>query len=58
MNAPIVVGTLQYVLVKPVCSVITFILVNTGNYVDGDFSLSNGYPYIAFVYNASQLWAM
>jgi len=51
-------GTLQYVVVKPVLAVITFILSNTRNYSDANFSLASGYFYVAFVTNASQIWAM
>jgi len=52
------VGTLQYVVVKPLLAAITFLLTPLGAYEDGDFSANNGYPYIAFVNNASQVWAM
>lgn len=37
---------------------ITFILTNTGDYQDGDFSPKQGYVYVAFFNNASQIWAM
>lgn len=52
------IGTLQYVVIKPVMAVLTFILAVAGRYEDGHFSSGNGYPYVAFVNNASQIWAM
>lgn len=52
------IGTLQYVVIKPVMAAVTFVLVNTGDYEDGSFSPSDGYVYVASVNNASQIWAM
>jgi Organic solute transporter Ostalpha len=52
------VGTLQYCVIKPITAAITFILVGADKYTDGDFSPSNGYPYLAFITNCSQIWAM
>jgi len=51
-------GALQYVPIQIVCSILTFILHFTGNYHDGVISASDGYPYIAFVINCSQIWAV
>ena len=51
-------GVLQYVVLRIVCAIATFVLQFFSLYCDGTFSYSCGYPYIAFVINASQLWAL
>lgn len=52
------IGTLQYVIIKPLCALLAFICVNTGKYHDGTFSANDAYPYLAFVTNFSQIVAM
>ena len=52
------VGTLQYCILKPILALISFILGLTHNYGSGEFSANVGYPYVAFVTNASQIWAL
>ena len=52
------IGTLQYCVIKPILALISFILGLVGSYGNGEFSITRGYPYIAFVTNASQIWAM
>jgi hypothetical protein len=51
-------GTMQYVPIKLLCAVLTFIFSLTGIYHGGDFTAKDSYIYIAFITNASQLWAM
>lgn len=57
-------GCLQYVPVKLFTAAITFVLTvadssGEGKYFkNGDFSARNGYIYITFITNASQMWAM
>ena len=52
------IGTLQYVFIKPIMALLTFILESESKYGDGEFSAVVGYPYIAFVNNCSQIWAL
>jgi len=51
-------GILQYVPVKLGMAILTFILSLAGAYQSGDFEPNNGYIYISFITNASQIWAM
>ncbi|KAI8982571.1 organic solute transporter Ostalpha-domain-containing protein [Pilobolus umbonatus] len=54
-------GILQFVYVKPVLSVITMALKATGNYNEGDFSLTSSYLYLTFLYNLTvclSLWCL
>jgi len=51
-------GILQYVPIKLACTLATFILNFFDKYRDGEFAWDVGYPYIAFVTNMSQIWAM
>ena len=48
----------RYCVIKPILALISFILGLVGSYGNGEFSITRGYPYIAFVTNASQIWAM
>ena len=48
----------RYCVIKPILALISFILGLVGSYGNGEFSVTRGYPYIAFVTNASQIWAM
>lgn len=52
------IGVLQYVVVKPVLGLISFICNATGVYGDGEIKADRAYPYVAFFANASQIWAM
>ena len=52
------VGILQYVPVKLLCSVVAFFTGLAGCYGAGDFSSNKAYPYISFVVNCSQCWAL
>jgi len=52
------VGILQYVPIKVFCAIATFILQFSNVYEGGHFAWTAGYPYIAFITNASQVWAM
>jgi len=45
-------------VIKPILALISFILGLVGSYGNGEFSITRGYPYIAFFNNASQVWAM
>jgi len=51
-------GALQYVPCQIICSLLIFILHFTGNYNDGTVAANDAYPYIAFVINWSQIWAV
>ncbi|CAH1432070.1 unnamed protein product [Lactuca virosa] len=51
-------GLVQYMILKTLCSFLAMILALVGVYGDGEFKLYYGYPYIAFVINFSQMWAL
>lgn len=51
-------GTLQYCIAKPVTALLAFILSLLDLYGDSNFDWSKGYPYLAFITNMSQIWAM
>ncbi|KAI3977109.1 hypothetical protein MKX01_042799 [Papaver californicum] len=51
-------GLVQYMILKTVCSLLALILELFGVYGDGEFKWYYGYPYIALVYNFSQMWAL
>jgi len=51
-------GTLQYVVIKLMITVVTFFLEATGRYEEGDLSPHGSFLYIALVNNFSQIWAM
>lgn len=46
-------GALQFVILKPILVVITFILYSKGKYEDGNFSANSSYLYITIIYTAS-----
>lgn len=48
-------GALQYTIITPVISLAAVVLSMFGAYEDGVFEWANGYPYIAFIQNCSQL---
>ncbi|CAO3606680.1 unnamed protein product [Mucor fragilis] len=54
-------GILQFVYVKPVLAIITMVLKATGNYHEGQFTLTSSYFYLTFFYNLSvclSLWCL
>ena len=51
-------GTLQYCIVKPLTALLAFVLSQLDLYGDSSFDWSRGYPYLAFLTNMSQIWAM
>ncbi|PWA54609.1 Organic solute transporter Ost-alpha [Artemisia annua] len=51
-------GLVQYMIFKVLCSFVEMILELFGVYGDGEFKLYYGYPYVAFVMNFSQMWAL
>lgn len=51
-------GALQYVVIKLVLSIVTFICESTGTWDEGNLSPHGAYLYVAFVGNCSQIWAM
>jgi len=52
------IGILQYVPVKLFTAITTFILEASDVYNSGQFDPQSGYPYMAFLNNMSQIWAM
>ena len=48
-------GALQYTISMPLCSLAAVVLTSFGAYEDGVIAYNNGYPYIAFIMNCSQL---
>ncbi|XP_078149335.1 organic solute transporter ostalpha protein (DUF300) isoform X1 [Carex rostrata] len=46
-------GALQFVILKPILVVITFILYAKGKYTSGDFSVNQTYLYITIIYTVS-----
>ncbi|XP_008798631.1 transmembrane protein 184A [Phoenix dactylifera] len=51
-------GGLQFVILKPVLVVITFILYAKGKYEDGNFSVDQAYLYITIMYTISYSMAL
>ncbi|KAL6639596.1 hypothetical protein ACP70R_023326 [Stipagrostis hirtigluma subsp. patula] len=51
-------GCLQFVILKPILVVITFILYANGKYEDGDFSVNQSYLYITIIYTISYSMAL
>ncbi|KAF0909022.1 hypothetical protein E2562_030560 [Oryza meyeriana var. granulata] len=51
-------GCLQFVILKPILVVITFILYAKGKYVDGNFSVNQSYLYITIIYTISYSMAL
>jgi len=51
-------GILQYVPIKVAMGFVTFICQQKGVYGNGQFDFTLGYPYVAFISNCSQIWAM
>lgn len=51
-------GVLQYVVIKNLISLVTFILESARVYGEGKFYFTRGYLYVCVVNNISQLWAL
>ncbi|XP_066351538.1 uncharacterized protein [Miscanthus floridulus] len=51
-------GCLQFVILKPILVVITFILYAKGKYKDGNFSVNQSYLYITIIYTISYTMAL
>ncbi|THU62618.1 hypothetical protein C4D60_Mb01t07000 [Musa balbisiana] len=51
-------GGLQFVILKPILVVITFILYAKGKYEDGNFSVDQAYLYITIIYTVSYSMAL
>lgn len=51
-------GGLQFVILKPILVVITFILYAKGKYEDGNFSVDQAYLYITIIYTISYSMAL
>ncbi|KAI3787099.1 hypothetical protein L1987_41307 [Smallanthus sonchifolius] len=51
-------GLVQYMILKTLCSFLAMVLELFGVYGDGEFKWYYGYPYIAFIINFSQMWAL
>ncbi|PIA40736.1 hypothetical protein AQUCO_02400066v1 [Aquilegia coerulea] len=51
-------GTLQFVILKPILVVLTFILYAKGKYKDGNFSAKQGYLYVTIIYTISYTTAL
>jgi len=51
-------GTLQFVVLKPILSLISFICSAVGVYGEGRFSYNVAYPYISFITSVSQMYAL
>lgn len=51
-------GVLQYVVVKTVATVLTFLFQSMGVYGEGLFEWNVAYPYLAFVLNCSVMYAL
>lgn len=46
-------GVMQFILIKPLTSILTVILIELDLYDEGDFSLNKAYIYISFINNIS-----
>ncbi|KAK9088193.1 hypothetical protein Scep_027275 [Stephania cephalantha] len=51
-------GALQFVILKPILVVVTFILYAKGKYQDGNFSIRQAYLYITILYTVSYTIAL
>jgi hypothetical protein len=48
----------RYCIAKPLTAVLAFVLSLLSLYGESSFDFTRGYPYIAFITNMSQIWAM
>lgn len=51
-------GVLQYVVVKTVATVLTYMFELLGCYGEGEFQWNRAYPYLAFILNCSVMYAL
>jgi len=51
-------GTLQYCIAKPLTAFLAFVLSMLDLYGESSLDWKKGYPYLAFITNMSQIWAM
>jgi len=51
-------GILQYVPVKLIMSIVTYLLWGNNLYEDGSFNFKRGYVYVSLITNVSQTWAI
>ena len=51
-------GVLQYVVVKTVATILTYMFEITGCYGEGNFHWNTAYPYLAFLLNTSVMYAL
>ncbi|KAL4527527.1 hypothetical protein Ndes2526A_g08691 [Nannochloris sp. 'desiccata'] len=51
-------GVLSYVIARPLMTAVSVTSNLRGNYCDGEFKSGCAYPYVAFVNNCSQMWAL
>ncbi|KAM0942114.1 putative organic solute transporter subunit alpha/Transmembrane protein [Dioscorea sansibarensis] len=51
-------GIVQYMIIKTLTAILAVILEAFGVYGEGEFKWNRGYPYMAFVLNFSQSWAL
>ena len=51
-------GVLQYVIIRPLMTVVTTIATLLGAYNDGSMAYNSLYPYVAFINATSQAWAL
>ncbi|KAJ3693033.1 hypothetical protein LUZ60_012128 [Juncus effusus] len=52
------IGIVQYMILKPICAVLSILLELVGLYGEGKFEWKYGYPYLAVVLNFSQTYAL
>ena len=51
-------GVLSYVIARPLMTAVSVATNISGTYCDGEFKGGCAYPYVAFVNNCSQMWAL
>jgi len=51
-------GVANYVILRPLCTVIALITDRFGVYGQGQLKVNTAYPYLAFATNCSQVWAL
>lgn len=51
-------GVLSYVIARPLMTAVSVVTNITGKYCDGEFKAHCAYPYVAFINNCSQMWAL
>lgn len=51
-------GVLSYVIARPLMTAVSVVANIAGAYCDGEFRADCAYPYVAFVNNMTQMWAL